>query len=196
MLMLGWIRQHFPRVPIVCLMRHPCACAASRIRQGWRLVESEEFLKQEALMTDHLAPYADAIGRAEGAFQRTMIDLCVQNFVPFRQLSKGDVYLAFYENICMDPATELRKIYAFLKKPFDESVLKRLDRPSTTSRKTSAESHRFDRVGSIDGWRKVVSASELSFAQNAMRMFGLDQIYGDRSIADAERAELMWQGRR
>jgi hypothetical protein len=35
-LMLKWIRDHFPQMPIVFVVRHPCAVAFSRCKEGWR----------------------------------------------------------------------------------------------------------------------------------------------------------------
>lgn len=33
--MLPWIKHNFPEIPIVMLLRHPCAVANSRLRLGW-----------------------------------------------------------------------------------------------------------------------------------------------------------------
>src|SRR5262249_55955888 len=35
-LILRWIRSHFPEIPIVLLLRHPCAVASSKLALGWK----------------------------------------------------------------------------------------------------------------------------------------------------------------
>ncbi|HEU4848388.1 MAG TPA: hypothetical protein VFT03_09325 [Rubrobacteraceae bacterium] len=52
-LLLGWMRANFPGMPIVLLLRHPCAVVASQLALGWRDVLSET-MEQEELVEDFL----------------------------------------------------------------------------------------------------------------------------------------------
>ena len=54
-LLLGWMAENFPGMPIVLLMRHPCAVAASRLALGWRDNLSET-MEQEELVEDFSLP--------------------------------------------------------------------------------------------------------------------------------------------
>src|SRR6202171_876037 len=63
-LMLGWLRARFPGMPIVLVLRHPCAVAHSRVKLGWDDIR-EDYLGQPELMADHLAPFASAIRAAK-----------------------------------------------------------------------------------------------------------------------------------
>lgn len=188
-LMLKWIRNHFPRMPIIFLIRNPYAVAASRVKEGWRTNLRDVFYAQASLMADHLGSLRGEIDRAECPFERHLIDWCIENLVPFSQLDKGDVYLAFYENIRANPHTELKKLYEFLGRPFDESQLKRLGKLSASTTRKGNGTKVIDSAPGFEGWRNKFTATELAFAERATRAFGLDQIYGPSQLADASKAE-------
>lgn len=187
-LMLKWIRNRFPQMPIVFLVRHPCAVAISRTKLGYRTDLRHVYLRQDALMADHLAPFADEIAAAETAFEHHTVDWCVENLLPFRQLSPGDVHLVFYEDLWVNPKAELQRLFTYLKRPFDEAVLQRLNKPSVTARKKGDASAILSGESVIDAWRKYVSAEEYSAALRTTRVFGLDQIYGESSLPNREEA--------
>jgi hypothetical protein len=52
-LLLGWLQTNFPGMPIVLLLRHPCAVAASFVREGW-VGRLGDLLAQPDLVADHL----------------------------------------------------------------------------------------------------------------------------------------------
>jgi Sulfotransferase family len=189
MLMLKWIREHFPGMKIIFIIRHPCAVTVSRIKLGWRSIWRETFFNQHDLMADYLSPFAGDIAAAHGVFERHIVDWCVENFVPLDQLVKSDVFLAFYENLLADPKIGLQKLFQFLELPFDKTVLKLLTKPSVTSR--SKGDNRTTPGGSsiIEGWRKHVADEELACARRWTTMFGLNEIYGDGSLANAKFAQ-------
>ena len=54
-LLLGWMRANFPGMPIIILLRHPCAVVASRLALGWRDNLSET-MEQRELVEDFLLP--------------------------------------------------------------------------------------------------------------------------------------------
>jgi hypothetical protein len=191
-LMLKWIRDHYQRMPIVFAIRHPGAVAYSRVKQGWRTNLREVYFAQGALMADYLEPLKDEVLRAESPFERHLIDWCVENLIPFSQLEKGDVYLAPYENIRANPAVELEKMFAFFGRSVDRAQLKRLNRLSASSLANGKPGNISEATHAVDSWRKAVSPSELAFAARAVRVFGLDQIYGDSALADASRTESLF----
>jgi hypothetical protein len=193
-LMLKWICEHFPGMPIVFMLRHPCAVANSRVKVGYANDLNDVLLRQPSLMEDHLAPFADQMSREQSAFEHQITDWCVENYVPLATLGKGDVYLAFYERLCVDPESELRKLFAFLKMPFDESSRRRIARPSSTSRRRGERSAMLAGESLIDGWRKHVSAAEQKASEHITRVFGLDRIYGESSLPDAQFAESLIGG--
>lgn len=190
-LMLKWVRVHFPEMPIVFLVRHPCAVALSRVSINANDdVTQRVFFQQEALLADHLAPFAKEIGWIDTPFQRHIMIWCIQNLVPFAQLNKGDAYLAFYENLIVNPMEEFQKLFSFLKQPFDAAALEqRLGKPSATAFKKGRVATMPSADSIVGSWRKKLSADELAAARRITTLFGLDQIYGDECVPNVLAAE-------
>ena len=189
-LMLKWIRNHFPGMPIVLLVRHPCAVAISKVRLGWKM-RLAPFLRQPALVSDYLAPNVDRIRTARTPFEKHIIAWCIETLVPFSQLDKGDVHLIFYENLCLNPERELRNLYGYLRKPFDARLLRHVGMPSTTTRRGGDASPVLTGRNIVDDWRRHVSADELATASLLVKAFGVDEIYGDSSMPDVARAQSL-----
>jgi len=174
-LLLGWLAENFPGMPIVLLMRHPCAVVSSRLALGWR-DNLDETMAQGELVEDHLLPVEDHIRAARDPFERHLFLWCIDNYVPLRQFSPGDIRLCFYEDLLLDPEPELQRLFAFLGRDFDGGVLDKLERPSFTSRRGSRPS--------IDGWRDRVGGENVARAGEVLGLFGLDRIYGQGPMPD------------
>ena len=187
-LLLGWLAENFPEMPIVLLMRHPCAVVSSRLALGWR-DNLDETMAQRDLVEDHLLPVEGRIRAARDPFERHLFLWCIDNHVPLRQFSPGSVHLCFYESLLLDPEPELRRLFAFLGRPFDNGVLQKLGRPSFTSRRGSRPS--------VNGWRGRVSGEQVARAGEILGLFGLDRVYGPGALPDPAGAlSLMGAGAR
>ncbi|MBA3951515.1 MAG: sulfotransferase [Rubrobacter sp.] len=174
-LLLGWLAENFPGMPIVLLMRHPCAVVSSRLALGWR-DNLDEAMGQGDLVEDHLLPVEERIRAARDPFERHLFLWCIDNHVPLRQFSPGAIHLCFYENLVLDPEPELRRLFAFVGRDFDDGVLGKLGRPSFTSR--------WGERPSVDGWRSRVSGERLEGAVEVLGLFGLDRVYGAGPMPD------------
>jgi hypothetical protein len=189
-LMLKWIRNHFPRTPIIFLLRHPCAVASSRCKVGYRTdIREKVFFRQETLMSDYLEQLAPKFAWANSDFERHVVDWCIETYIPLAQLKLGDVFLASYENIVANPKAELQRLFAFLKRPFDDAVMDHLAKPSTSSRRKGDKSPVLSGDNIVEGWRKYVSPDQMNSARKIAEIFGLEQIYGERSYADQQEVE-------
>lgn len=177
-LLLKWIKRQFPEIPQILLLRHPCAVAHSKLKLKWD-THLDVFLDQPDLVTDFLSPFLDLIRRAQEPFDRHILMWCVENYVPLRQFARGEILVVFYENLCVDPAPEVRRIMSFLRKPYSESILGALRRPSTLSRADSPIRTGEDLVTS---WRGDISASQISRARELCGAFDLDVLYADQSV--------------
>ena len=60
-LLLGWIKANFPGLPIILLLRHPCAVVASRLALGWK-DNLFETMEQGDLVEDFLLPVEGGSG--------------------------------------------------------------------------------------------------------------------------------------
>ncbi|HVD44873.1 MAG TPA: sulfotransferase [Rubrobacter sp.] len=175
-LLLGWMHANFPGMPIILLLRHPCAVVASRLALGWKDNLSET-MEQRELVEDFLLPREEEILAAKDDFERHLFLWCIDNYVPLKQLRPQEVHLTFYENLLARPEAELQSLFASLGEDFDDRVYRRLRRPSPLSRKNTP-------CPSLEGWRTGVSANQLERTIEILGLFGLDHLYGEGTMPD------------
>lgn len=177
-LLLKWIHTNFPGFPIILILRHPCAVANSKLKLNWG-THLEEFLSQDALMNDFLDPFRKPIEEARGTFDKHIFLWCIENYVPLKQFSEGELHLIFYENLCQSPKQELDDLFSFLGKHYDESIFCKLRNVSATIQKDSAI---IAGNSLVDGWRKNITSRQIKRAIEILNLFGLDSIYSENSM--------------
>jgi len=190
-LLLGWLHSQYPEMPIILLLRHPCAILNSQQRLGWKIGGVEGYLKQEALMSDFLLPLRRDMERAspvEGFFFRW----CINTIVPLKQFRFGEIHLAFFENFCAQPRPEFARLFNFLQRGQDERVFKVLDRPSSQAWRGKEKLP--SRQALVDGWREQLPHQTVSIARSVMRLFGLDSLYGEDGLPNVEEALKLFSG--
>ena len=185
-LLLGWMRANFPGMPIVLLLRHPCAVVASRLALGWK-DNLHETMEQGDLVEDYLRPMEAEIHAARDDFERHLFLWCIDNYVPLQQFGRGEIHLAFYENLLVNPEEELHSLSGFLGEDLDERVYGELRRPSPLSRRGVP-------LPSVDGWRAGMSVRRLEKAGEILALFGLDRIYGEEPMPDPSGAYALMEG--
>lgn len=186
-LLLGWFRANFPEMPLILLLRHPCAVVSSRLKLGWR-DNLYETMEQRELVEDFLLPMEPEINTARNAFERHLFFWCIDNYVPLRQLAPGEAHLVFYERLLAEPEDELRRLFSSLGLDLDESFHGDVGGPSTLSPRNAA-----DRT--VDGWRDTVSRGQIERSIEILGMFGLDGIYGEGSMPDPDGARRLMRPR-
>jgi hypothetical protein len=178
-LWLRWLKNNFPELPIVFLVRHPCSVVASQMALEWP-TRLQQFLGQAELMDDHLLPFKERMLAARTAFERHMYVWCIQHYVPFQQFREGDIFLAYYENFVCYPEREFRRLFDYIRKPFRQEVLSSLELPSRTTRRVTVT--RQDRNKSLEAWRHSIDREMLSRAMEILSEFGLDRLYGEETM--------------
>jgi hypothetical protein len=183
-LMAGWLADAFPRVPVVFLVRHPCAVAHSQMQMGaWKWhVNPDQLLSQPDLWKDHLegvsGPVREALREAESTFDRHVLTWCVENLVGLSGLtaSRGRTTVVFYEDLCLDPQSTLSTLFGFLGLPIDRREFDAARRPSALTRRDSAIVTGEELVA---GWRAHVSRDDAARAAAIVARFGLDDLYSE-----------------
>jgi hypothetical protein len=66
-LLLKWMKHNFPEIPIILMIRHPCAVANSKLKLKWD-AHLNDFLMQDKLMIDFLNPFKKEIEGAKDLF--------------------------------------------------------------------------------------------------------------------------------
>jgi hypothetical protein len=175
-LFLKWLKNKFPEVPLIFIIRHPCAVVLSRMELGWATdSDIQPFLDQKNLVEDFLCDKLELIHRAETDVEKHALIWCITNLIPLKQFKPGEITVMYYEDLCLQPEYELLKI---LKSLNQEATMRRVDvkRPSTTSSISSAVVTGADR---ISRWKNTLKNREIDSILNIVREFGLDDLYGE-----------------
>jgi len=177
-LMLDYIHTNFPRLPIIFLMRHPCAVALSRMRLGWDRWDTDlgDFLGQENLMEDHLAGFREILAGCEDGFEREICFWAVENFLPVKQLSREKILFLSYEQLATEPKRELERVFCYLNRDYDERVWNAVDRNSRTTWRKGPVPSGAERVAA---WEGLLEDGQKRRAVEILEAFGLSRIYAE-----------------
>ena len=77
---LKWVKLNFPEIPIIYIVRHPCAVTLSKLRLNWN-DHLFEYISQVELVNDHLKPYIHIINSAKTAYEKHLIMWCIENSI-------------------------------------------------------------------------------------------------------------------
>ena len=188
--MLPWIRHHFPKVPIVLILRHPCAVALSRSLMRWNCeLHLRELISQESLVRDYLEPFVEVLNRLTNPFEKNIAVWCIENYVPIRALKADDALVVFYESLALEPERELRRIGNHLNLGSLKQMRQRVPRPSSQTRgKVPALISARDRVSS---WRSHITPAMMEDASTLLNIFGLSGLYGPDGMPSVSPDELL-----
>ncbi len=189
-LYIKWAHTKFPSVKKIFIMRHPFAVVASKIKlKNWIWMEDPKmFLSQEKLYKDYLKHFEDVIQCADDFFEKQMVIWAIVHHIPLHQLDLGDVYLMFYEKLCTNPQEEIKRLFSFIGEgeSTDNRLYKKFKKPSQTCHNESAI---LKNSNLIDGWRRVLSDSQIKRGINILSKFGLEKIYNYSLMPDESAAE-------
>jgi hypothetical protein len=175
---LKWIRKQFPEVNIVFVIRHPIAVAHSRLKLGWK-THLELILEQEELVNDFLLDKLALINTLTSSFERQIYLWCIENYVPLKTLTKDDACIVSYEQFCLQPEQESKRLLHCVGKKYDERVRKVIQKPSKVSEKHSAI-NTGDNL--INTWQKDISGEECKKAIKILSFFGFDEYYNENPL--------------
>jgi hypothetical protein len=181
-LLLYWLHLRFPEIPIVFIMRHPCAVIASQLRMDWRL-NVNFLLEQKELMQDFLEPYAYLMSRPLLALDHLTLIWCVENYIPLKKFRAGEMLIIFYEELLKNPEREIERVFRFIGQPVRTGVFKQHRKPSAEARVWSAVVTGDDL---LDSWRKYFDPFQISRILYFVRLFGLHKIYGEETMPRSE----------
>ena len=192
-LFLFWMKNHFPKIPIILIIRHPCAVANSKINIASDFFRNtinplERFLTQRELMEDFLSPFESDIREAKTNFETYIFMWCIENFVPLKLFQPGEIHVTFYENLCIKPEDEVKKIFSFLGKSFSPNIMNQIIQPSVMSKKGSAVNTGDDLISS---WRNYINQEEIVRAVEILNLFDLDILYNNHDLPISNNEEVL-----
>lgn len=189
-LLLKWIKTRFPEVPIILLLRHPCAVAHSKLKLGWE-THLHDFLLQDELLEDFLWPFVRKIEAAAShgdVFEKHIFLWCIENYVPLKQFSQNEIHVSFYEDVCVNPQKEIMRMFSFIGETFSSAVLAGIKKPSAYSRQESA-------IGSnrsfLGNWQSEISPTQIHRTGEILKIFGLEAVYGKENFPLVQGGEAL-----
>lgn len=173
-LMLGWLRDEFPEMPLVLLTRHPLAVTLSREKLGWGPGVSMDALQgQPELMDRHLESYRPLLASLAGDdFSMQIANWCIEHLVPLAELRGGEFCLVRYESLVRAPEDELGRLFAYLGRDLSNRHTSRLNRASATASRDTRQS--LDTCRLLRPWAGKISADRERQAAEIVAAFGLE----------------------
>jgi len=161
------------------------------LRLRWHHYGLMGFLAQEQLLADALMPFNDELRNASTPFEIHLYHWCVETLIPFLQLPRGAVHVAFYENFCTEPRQELERLFEFFGKTHDRRVFEYLGRPSSqTNRKGALPPG----ASLVHTWRQQLTQDQIARVKEVTRRFGLDGLYRENGTPNRAAADALWAG--
>lgn len=128
----GWLSRTFPDSPLVLVIRHPLAVAASRLRLGWE--DNLDPLLRGDLRERHLGEgLARTLEGWQDPLSRQVAQWAIETAVPLRELGPDTALAVHYEQLRWDPENQAARLLAHVGQTMDEQLTKVLERPSRTT---------------------------------------------------------------
>jgi len=184
-LMLKWIQNHFPQVPQLFIIRHPCAVVLSRLALKWDTDRDiEPLLAQPKLVEDFLREKMDVIREAVSPEEKHAIIWCITNLIPLKQFQKDELNIFFYEHLCTQPHEEITRLFQSIQLDYGSALFNTLKTPSTTARPTSAIVVGED---NLSRWQNRLRSRQIDKILGVVEAFGLEHLYGDSLTPQMDR---------
>lgn len=167
----GWIRERVG-VPVVHVIRHPCATVFSQQKAGWGY-DLETFLNSPALVDDHLGPHIEFLSTGLGNPTRQQAARwAIDNLVPLRQAHALGILVVTYEELVLDPLRGVKRIAEYAGWRLTSSDLGRIEARSQEAVSGLRE------VGSTDAmlgkWRKQATAGDIADVLDVVHRLGIE----------------------
>ncbi len=181
-LMLKWIKNNFPELPVIFLIRNPFAVVDSWMRANW---EDENvrtvILSQPELINDYLTPFIEDYKKASAGFELCFFNWCINYFIPLQQFKGEQFFITFYEHYILEPEEEAKRVFNYLGiADYDlKKILSIIKKPSRTTRK---DSPLFNDKDILNHWKQRFTKEQIDRGYEILELFGLDKIYDKNSI--------------
>jgi sulfotransferase family protein len=191
-LILRWLYRHFSGMPLVLIVRHPLAVAASRLATDEDVDLQAAFLDQPQLVEDHLQPFINTMRSCGSPFERHIAAWCIENGVPLAQFAPGELCVVSYERLCVEPEETLREVFAHVGRPFDRRVLDGMSRPSRTALAPDQLTQDWKAGGGrvVAAWRDRLSPAQIQRGLEIIEAFAMSGLYGEEPVPGPPRSWL------
>ncbi len=166
-----WLADRFD-MDVVCIVRHPCAFAASIKRLNWAYTKRfGDLLAQPLLMRDYLGAYGQELreysGREHDIVDQAILLWSIQTEAIARHRERHGQEWIFprLEDFSRAPVDRFRDLYARLDLPWDdgvEALVRSTSDPSNPAEASRPDSVRRDSAAHITNWKRRLTADEIA----------------------------------
>jgi hypothetical protein len=171
--LLGWIRDLYPQLELVYIMRHPIPVFLSKIETDTSWKNSDDFYSNFDLRKSYLEPFEYLIASADTGFKKSILAWCIQNYVALKDLEKQPLNIVFYEDFFLHPELNTRELCDRLSLQFNKQDFEYALKKSYKSDK------KWDEHNRLEDWFTRISREQLDYALSCLRTFRLDLYYYD-----------------
>jgi len=177
-----WVHSNFADVKIVLLVRNPFAVAMSKyMKKDWTwITDPTDLFNQPDLQNDYLKEFEDLIFRTtekNDFILNQILIWSIIHFVPFRQFNSEQIHLVFYEDIFLDPVSEISKIGNYVGKDLNHLSKLVIEKPSRVDGLNIQRG-----TSPITSWKNDIPVSTIDQGFKILESFGLHNLYDQNSI--------------
>ena len=171
---IEWILKYFPKVPIIFIIRHPCAVVSSKKALGWSGQELFSLMKNEKIM--NLLKEIDLynLNALDSSLVRNTYLWGIENYFPLNIKNQSHFYLCYYEDLVNHFKIELRRIVNFINPTLNVKGKKIKNLISTQTNSKSAVVIGTD---PLKIWKSRLTEEEINIVLKIVKKFSLDIIY-------------------
>ena len=179
-LLLPWINNQFPEIPIVFILRHPCAVVSSRINRGWTIESFNGYLDNNPLKNQYLKQHMDIIENADSAVERQACNWCIENLIPLKAMEDENWIVTTYEDLVFSFEEEIKRIIKYINPtiPIKEDQI-----VNYRSFQTPNKSKTLDPLELLNIWKSRLSKMQIKNILDIVKQFSLDYVYDDNPFS-------------
>ncbi len=162
-----WLANTFD-MDVVVLFRHPVAFYNSLRRLDWHF-DFDNFLNQDNLMTEHLAPFSDLINKKDKSYaeEAAILWLCIYNTLDKYIAQNPGWIVKRHEDISINPVFEFKDLYQKLSLEFTDKIEQEIVKYSSgkSTNPTKVLDLKRDSQVVARQWHKHVDANEIKIVK-------------------------------
>jgi hypothetical protein len=182
-LMLGWLKQIAPNLPIVIMIRHPLQVASSWLKLGWgkealgNRSDVDIITSQRSLLNDF--PIIDDVMKRidlQDVVENIIFEWSIYHLIPSQHLKTNEAYTLFFESLLTNFGNESIRLFQYLDTPFNPDKLLKTKRKSSSTNVLGRDFNK-DQPRLLAGWRDEFSTKQIQRADYILSAFELNDIY-------------------
>lgn len=172
-LSLDWIAENYPNIPIIYIIRHPCAVVSSRLKMGFHS-DLSVFLNQQTLVDDYLENMKDSIGTPISEAENEAYQWAIENLIPITNYKNKRWLITSYEGLVMNLNEELKRMTHYIddQQGFDINKVHNI-----TSLMGDQSEGKVSKRKRLEVWNKRLSQKQITDIFKVVNKFSLDYIY-------------------